>query len=769
MGESAMSGPWEKYKAAEPQGPWAKYQAPGSYEPEQSLGQSLKELGHNAKEGLADLLTLSQQKIPGMGILDKVGAANYAAQQEIGDLFRDEENTDTFSNRYQKVLKDVKSERQIAAERSPTADILSNIVAAAPNMAVPIPGAGMKGLAGIATRIGGNAALSAIDQGTRGDELWDSEKAKQAATLTGEIQAGVEALPYVGKAIKGATKPVADFVAPKLKSAAGAVAKKGMKVALGVPEEDAAYYLANAEGVNAAKSLEDIKNIVDDSVGKLQFDMGQKKLSQEAARRELERLESRLIETFQDRKFTLKEAQAEAKDLLGTAWNQTLDKMKAVKPPAELRQQIMDDLANLRSSVSKGSGEGFDALEKSGVSVKTPRLKGYLSSKMNELKIGGASPVGEQSAAFSKLKAYRDMLDEMPGEIPATEAKKLVQAIDADLKKLYQAGSADYSPMAARSLKDFRGSIDDVLKENAPYAETMSKVAPDAKALNKALDMGLGDEASLIGLLNSVNTPKGELTLKMLDELGQRTGTNYRGAIQEYIDTQAKLGSREAMDQLKRNLPEYKNLEKVNKALSFLDKPRTEEITRRVLNMSPQQKALKAASDEASDTAQLAKQFSGWTPANTESKLKSVMQGMGNGGKIQQTKEIEALSNMTGVDFKELLKNRRVADLFEKGYRNGSRNVNLWSILSSASKLGNMDQVIGAITGASIDSFGPKMGKKLMDSYLKVQKLAQSDGLKSLGKYAGVLSNAAKRGNASLTATHYMLMQDPQYRKAIGE
>ena len=741
----------------------SKYQEP------KSLSQTIKDMGQGLVEGVQDLSSAAADAAPFSGILDKAASAAYAGAQEIGDIFRDHENQRDFSDRY---AEDQASRKDIAAkmrERSPDFSTVGDIMGGISAFTTPMLGAGMKGAAGVATRVGGNAALAALDQATKGDNLWDSDAAKQAATLTGGIQAGVEALPYVGKAVKAATKPIVETVGPKIKDALGKVGKTGMKVALGVPEEDAAYYLAKAEGVNNAKSMEEIKGLVDDSVGKLKFDMDQKLLGKEAAQAQLERLEQRLIDTFQERKMTLKDAQSEAKNLLTSAWNQTVDKMKAVKPPAELRQQIMDDLSGLRSRVSEQSSKAFDALEQSGGMVPGNDLKNLLHQSMQEMRIGGREPIGEAGKAYEKLGQYYDFLNDTDKMISATDAKKLIQMIDSDLQKAYQASAAEYSPESAKALKRVRGFVDNALKQNKEYAAVMQPLAKDAKVLSQAIDAGFADEKSLIGLLNSVNTPKGELTLKMLDELGQRTGTNYRAAIQEFLDTQAKLGSREAMEQLKRNLPEYQNLEKVNKALSFLDKPRTDEITRRMLNMSPQQKALKAATDEAADTAQLAKQFSGWTPANTESKIKSVMQGMSNGGKIQQTKELEALSDMTGVDFKELLKNRKVADLFEKGYRNGSRNVNLWSMIASAAKFGNLDQVLGAMTGASIDSFGPKMGKKLMDSYLKVQQMADSDKLKTLGKFGGVLSNAAKRGNAAFTATHYMLMQDPQYRKAIGE
>jgi len=46
----------------------------------------------------------------------------------------------------------------------------------------------------------------------------------------------------------------------------------------------------------------------------------------------------------------------------------------------------------------------------------------------------------------------------------------------------------------------------------------------------------------------------------------------------------------------------------------------------------------------------------------------------------------------------------------------------------------------------------------------------ESGDVQNLGKYAGVLTNAAKRGNTSLAATHLFLMQnEPDYQKAMGE
>jgi hypothetical protein len=86
---------------------------------------------------------------------------------------------------------------------STTKEVVGGLAGA---LALPVPGAGMAGAAGAATRIGGSALMSGLDAATRGDGL---EAAKKAATVGGVVQGVMEGIPYVGKITSKAGKALA--------------------------------------------------------------------------------------------------------------------------------------------------------------------------------------------------------------------------------------------------------------------------------------------------------------------------------------------------------------------------------------------------------------------------------------------------------------------------------------------------------------------------------------------------------------------------------
>lgn len=225
-----MAGkPWEKYAAAPTAGkPWEKYgAAPAPAEGAEPDSDALDtfnsgagEIGRNipvagplaakAGHGLAALLT----RVTPDGALPE-----NLRNKSVGELYD-----------YFKAQDDAEEKR-----RSDAHPVATTAGALAGSMAVPLPGAGVKGLAGVGARIGGNAALSAADSAVRGESGEDIAK---SGGLAGGITAGLEALPVVGRA-------------------AGYVGKKAGRVLTGVPEAAAEHYLANPEAVNAAKSLPD--------------------------------------------------------------------------------------------------------------------------------------------------------------------------------------------------------------------------------------------------------------------------------------------------------------------------------------------------------------------------------------------------------------------------------------------------------------------------------------------------------------------------------
>jgi hypothetical protein len=130
------------------------------------------------------------------------------------------------------------------------------------------------------------------------------------------------------------------------------------------------------------------------------------------------------------------------------------------------------------------------------------------------------------------------------------------------------------------------------------------------------------------------------------------------------------------------------------------------------------------------------------------------------------------LDGRMGTDLLKDLKLSAAKEAFDKSATNGSRNVNLYRgmIGDLGKKTGiPLAEMGGAALGATVDKYGPKMAKSLIDVVQPIQeKLQSSEGMQSLGKYAKVLADAAKKGNQNLAVTHMILMKDPEYAAMYG-
>lgn len=126
------------------------------------------------------------------------------ATRRLGEGFRAGiESTfgdETFGDAYDRIRAENDKEREQYAKKNPTADMLSNVAG---------------GIGGIALGSGGSNALSRLgsavgiqygDSLLRGDS---SEEALDSAETAGNIQAGIEALPYVGKVVRPLARPLA--------------------------------------------------------------------------------------------------------------------------------------------------------------------------------------------------------------------------------------------------------------------------------------------------------------------------------------------------------------------------------------------------------------------------------------------------------------------------------------------------------------------------------------------------------------------------------
>ncbi len=98
------------------------------------------------------------------------------------------------------------------AKEHPGGNLMRNIIGGIGSAMVPVPGAGMKGLGGAAVRVAGAITGAGTDTLLRTEDV---KKGKQAATVGGIIQTGLEAIPVVGRALA----PLANKTGEVLESA----------------------------------------------------------------------------------------------------------------------------------------------------------------------------------------------------------------------------------------------------------------------------------------------------------------------------------------------------------------------------------------------------------------------------------------------------------------------------------------------------------------------------------------------------------------------
>jgi hypothetical protein len=130
------------------------------------------------------------------------------------------------------------------------------------------------------------------------------------------------------------------------------------------------------------------------------------------------------------------------------------------------------------------------------------------------------------------------------------------------------------------------------------------------------------------------------------------------------------------------------------------------------------------------------------------------------------------LSNIDGVDHLQNIEDKNVYDALAKEQGRTGRNAVMMSAIG-----GGVGGLIGGVHGAAagvsaggaiggiLDRYGPKIVKGTVDSAMAIKDaLASTEGVKALGPYAAVLSEAAGKGNKTLAAVNQALLaNDPFY------
>lgn len=694
-----MAAPWEKYAAQAPDsapqgnGPWSKYGG-GEVKKSEFSPQAFVEGG--AQSALAGYLPEVQAAVG--GLMPNPSAKVDAELRAKGTTINQPE--DTYASR----LAENRGRLQGFAENSPKSYYGGQIAGAIGT--APIYGAGLKA-AGLASEIPAAAEGSGLlgKAGNFGARMGQTGAQGAAlGALTNPHTEGSDESLDMGDRLKnsaisglfGAALPVAGTV---VKGAAGAVkagAVKGLSM-LGVAPGTISEYLQFSDRINAAPTLEKLKDVSDEYVGKLSEDVSDKKLSVDQAQDAFKALHTDLTNKYQTEGLDARAALASAQQTLKDAHLNSI---------TQTAQDVSDTIQNLRQEVVEGSRKSYDILGTSKDSMPTAPIKRQVTMLMNNLKIAGKTPIGgDASQAVNQLQTIRDQLNQVGKTIPLTEVKKMVQQLQTSTS--YGQNAAQFSEAGDKAIKVLSQGINNRLKTgfdvSEPYAEQMGKVASNTGLLS---DVGeFADNARGGGFLKNIENPTNVARKSALQQLGNKYNADFVGAVNP------------------ENLPEQKLVTGAQNKLDTLRPDRVKEAIANQSAASPEAAKLSGAQGALEKSKEALAPFKSLAPnAADQTQTQQKLAQLAKGKNIELTDMFDKLGKLTDTDFVQAMHDQHIQEAFKKNVTNGSRNTVFGAVVGGA--FGGLG---GAAAGAAfgrniLDIYGPKVTKVILDGAIKVAK-----------------------------------------------
>lgn len=481
------------------------------------------------------------------------------------------------------------------------------------------------------------------------------------------------------------------------------------RAVFGVPKETAETYAARRSEIKGVDE-ETLKDDIDKAIGRVS-EMGT------GAKKGLD--ESKLNEAmaFRDLKQTLKET----------------------KPRESLDTEIIDEIKGLRSDVSKASGAAIDGLQAAGRKISTANLRKLGEGLRDELTIGGKPPIaGVAKQDYDTFDLWLQQLDELSGARSHAEpkdVKRYIQLIDEQISSAYdRMKRGEYVGRGERKLEDLRGKVDGYLKERFPdYAKAMLPVAQKTKIVNEA-NKFFREQGKIHGTLKGINKPENIRQREALTALSKERGKDFTGDIGDYERAQKSLASPQELERLRSAMPEAENLRGARQDLD--DANLWSEPMRGITSQSSQQAI-----------------------SNISNRKKP---------NLEKQRGLEYLGQVEGKDFVQQAKDLGIKQAMERGFSQGSRNVNLGA-LSLAAFTGAMGKLFGAMPGGDISRGVGAMAGALADSFPQAYRVMSDMAADPrVQKYVPVLESALRKSPQSFLMYNYMISQkDPNYKQFL--
>lgn len=611
-----------------------------------------------------------------------------------------------------------------------------------------------------------------ISEDAMGDAQFNAENlaayASEEFIIGGALGTAIPAFAGVtGKLAKTLTKKATDISGRLMPEG---VLPKVLQTFTGVPEDLVDKYLKDPTILERAKSsteigdelfgdLELIRSKV--ATGEADVIATQDKIS--ALKEGLKSSKKGSAQFQKDISTALKSIESEVKKRI----NIIKDDLKNFPPSENFIDSVEDSLTQLKADIVRLSKESYEALGDAPLEMLEPMPKNIalrgIDKIVDSMKVGEAGRVkvlvGDQEKTIAaKMHRYAKDIDQFGEDLLPSEIKSIIQKLDKDNAALWkQARMGGFVDSELKAVQGVRGIFNEYLREYAPYSEIMNELAPKTGFYGQAIRK-LGERSKIRTAISQSYKNSSKERNEMVSQLGEYVGQDLNTPMLQYSERiqmgKAKFNSDRIakMYGLEPGSDEYQRI-KDQYMLQALQKdelgvPLDELINGKLAIVDDFEKKLVAAEGNLKKLkAQIdigKQQMKTFGPATTREKAVSRVQSMSSRQSHAIKAAMQEVSALTGKDFVGMIEGLRLSESFNKSFLRGSRNVNLWSMMSAGagSVGGPLGAMIGAgfgsVIGSVMDTFGPKIALALL------RGIAAIKGKLTAAKVNEALSKAVK-------------------------
>ena len=394
----------------------------------------------------------------------------------------------------------------------------------------------------------------------------------------------------------------------------------------------------------------------------------------------------RVYKELDDKATFTREALRDTDIKLESAYKNIQRDMAQTRAPQELADELVASLDNQKAVLGQMSAEADDILaDSSGFLPKKKIIR--MIDKVQESVV--PFEIGEKATqTATKLNTLkRNIDDQFPSNLEMTEVREIIRQVRDDIN--YNQLAGEFNDRANKARKAFTKSVSDAVKKQVPeYAEQMALMERRASVLEK-MSKTFGERQRAATALTGMLKPGQEVRRELLDEFSAVTGEDFSKRFGELVKVKDQLNAIKKGDDLRPQL---------------------------LPNLFREKQELEIAARNAKETLDSLRKIS---PVSSEKAIRRM--GWKNPD-IETRRAFERLSELSGTDYLDLIKDRNILDAFDKASTQGARKVNAAAIifggLGGAAGLGvggPLGAIAGAAAGSTLDVYGGQLLKSLMD------------------------------------------------------